>query len=63
MSTKALPAFVSIQESAEAAGMHPATIRRRIADGTLIAVRVGPRAIRIDRDSLLRMLSQPVGSP
>jgi excisionase family DNA binding protein len=60
-SKKPLPEFVSIQDAA-AAGCHDATIRRRITDGTLTAVRVGPRAIRIDRDSLLRMLSQPIGA-
>jgi excisionase family DNA binding protein len=36
------------------------TIRRRIADGSLLAYRIGPRAIRVDRDSLLA-LARPMG--
>jgi excisionase family DNA binding protein len=36
------------------------TIRRYIAAGRLRAYRVGPRLIRVDRESLLT-LTQPVG--
>ncbi len=49
--------FVSIAEAAEAVGVHPRTIRRRISDGSLIGYRTGPRLIRVDRndvDALLR---------
>jgi excisionase family DNA binding protein len=36
------------------------TIRRWIARGDLIAYRIGPRLIRIDRESILRLAS-PIG--
>lgn len=57
---EALPAKVSIQRAAEHLGVDPKTIRRRIADGKLLAYRVGPRLIRVDRDSLLA-LAKPLG--
>ena len=34
-------------------GVDDKTIRRRIADGSLIAYRLGPRLIRLDRESVL----------
>lgn len=43
---------LSIAEAAELTGVSAKTIRRRISDGTLKAVRIGPRLIRIDRASL-----------
>jgi len=42
----------SIADAAEFAGVHPRTIRRRIADGTLNGYRMGPRLIRIDLNEL-----------
>jgi excisionase family DNA binding protein len=39
---------ISISEAAERAGVATKTIRRRIADGTLTAYRLGPRLIRLD---------------
>jgi hypothetical protein len=42
--------------------MSTKTIRRRITDGTLTTHRVGPRAIRIERDSVLAMLDSPLGA-
>jgi excisionase family DNA binding protein len=48
--------LVSIAEAAKLADVHPRTVRRRIADGTLTAYKLGPRLIRIDAaqlDSLL----------
>ncbi|MCV7341592.1 helix-turn-helix transcriptional regulator [Mycobacterium haemophilum] len=56
-----MPVLLTIGQVAAATGLCPKTIRRRIADGTLRAHRVGPRAIRIDRDSLTHLL-QPVGA-
>lgn len=45
----------SIQTAAERYQVHPDTIRRRIADGTLTAWRVGT-AVRIDLDEADRKL-------
>lgn len=48
--------LVTIAEAAKLGAVDPRTIRRRIADGTLTAFRLGPRLIRIDAaelDSLL----------
>lgn len=54
-----LPAKVTIQRAAEYLHTSDKTIRRRIADGSLKASRVGPRLIRIDRESLLK-LARPI---
>lgn len=40
--------FVSVAEAARVYGCSPATIRRRIEDGTLTAYRLGSRTIRLD---------------
>jgi excisionase family DNA binding protein len=56
-----LPPMLTIQQAAEAIGVDPKTIRRRISEKTLIAYRLGPRAIRVDRDSLLQMV-RPLGA-
>lgn len=42
----------TIAAAAEFANVHPRTIRRRIADGTLTGYRVGPRLVRVDLDDL-----------
>jgi excisionase family DNA binding protein len=55
-----LPALLSITQVADATGLSPKTIRRRIADNTLVAHRIGPRCIRIERDSVLALLSRPM---
>jgi excisionase family DNA binding protein len=55
-----LPALLTIGQVAEATGLSTKTIRRRVADRTLRAVRVGPKAIRIERDSVLDLL-RPLG--
>jgi excisionase family DNA binding protein len=57
-----LPALLSITQVADATGLSTKTIRRRIADDTLRAHRIGPRAIRIERDSVLALLTQPMGA-
>ncbi|SBS78254.1 Gene 36 protein (modular protein) [uncultured Mycobacterium sp.] len=41
-------------------GVDPKTIRRWIARGYLTAYRVGPKLIRVDRASILK-LSSPIG--
>jgi excisionase family DNA binding protein len=58
--TEALPAVVSVSRAAVYLDVSHRTVRRYIADGQLRATRIGPRLIRIDRESLLK-LAQPVG--
>ncbi|MBZ4622121.1 helix-turn-helix domain-containing protein [Mycobacterium avium subsp. hominissuis] len=55
-----MPELLTMKQVAEATGTSVWTVRRRIADGTLIAHRVGPRQIRIERDSVTRILT-PIG--
>jgi excisionase family DNA binding protein len=57
---EALPSSPSIQQSADFLGVSYNTIRRRITDGTLRAYRVGPRVIRVDRDSLIELARSQV---
>jgi excisionase family DNA binding protein len=52
---------ITIADAAKEFGVCERTVRRRIADGTLPAYRVGPRAIRIDVDDLGALL-RPIGS-
>lgn len=42
---------LTMAEAATIAGVHEATIRRAIAKKLITAYRVGPRLIRVDRDS------------
>lgn len=51
MDTRSEP-LLSIDEAAARLGVSTKTIRRRISDGTLKAVRIGPRLIRVDAASL-----------
>jgi excisionase family DNA binding protein len=44
--------YLTIQTAAERFGVSTKTIRRRIADGTIPAVRIGPQIIRIPAASL-----------
>ncbi len=49
--------LVSTVDAAEYLGCTPRTVRRRIADGSLTAYRMGPRLVRVDLtelDNLLR---------
>ncbi|MEO6820936.1 MAG: excisionase family DNA-binding protein [Candidatus Nanopelagicales bacterium] len=39
-------------------GVSVKTVRRRIADGTIRAYRIGPRLIRVERDCLLGLTRQ-----
>jgi excisionase family DNA binding protein len=59
--TTGLPALLSINQVADATGFSTKTIRRRVSDGTLLAHRIGPRCIRIERDSVLALLDSPLG--
>jgi len=58
--TIGLPPRATIKKTAEHLGVSEKTVRRYIAQGRLKAHRVGPRLIRIDRESLLK-LAQPIG--
>lgn len=56
--------LVTLADAAAAVGVNPKTIRRRIADGSLTAYRMGPRLIRVDQaelDSLLRPIPSARG--
>jgi excisionase family DNA binding protein len=55
-----LPRHPSVQQSAEYLGVDPKTIRRWISGGLIRAHRVGPRLIRVERESLSK-LARPVG--
>ena len=48
--------LIDIATAAEDIGVHPRTIRRRIADGELKAYRFGPRLLRVDRDEVAALL-------
>jgi excisionase family DNA binding protein len=52
-----LPPLLTIKQVAEATGFHDRTIRRRVYDGTLPAVRFGPRCLRIKREDVLNLLA------
>jgi len=55
--------MLTVAEAADRLHVHTRTIRRRIADGTLRAYRVGPQLIRLDPsevDNLMRRI--PAGS-
>jgi excisionase family DNA binding protein len=56
----ALPALVSVSEIAEATGLSTKTVRRLIAAGKLPAVRLGPRSLRVERETVLELLREGV---
>ncbi|MDO2354675.1 helix-turn-helix domain-containing protein [Mycobacterium avium subsp. hominissuis] len=47
-------------EAADISRLSVATLRRRISEGALAAHRVGPRVLRVDRDSLLALIGSPI---
>lgn len=51
--------LVSVEAIAETLGVHQRTIRRRIADGTIPAFRVG-RLVKIDLDAAAAALLVPM---
>lgn len=63
LNSSGLPDLVSISDVAKAAGVCERTIRRRIHDGALRAHRFGPRVIRIERQSVLEMLTGGLNRP
>lgn len=58
--TTSQPNLRPIADAAVRCGVSTKTIRRRIADGSLTAYRVGPRIIRIDMAEVERLL-RPIG--
>jgi excisionase family DNA binding protein len=56
-----LPKHPSIRQCADYLGVDPKTVRRYIAHGRIKAFRIGPRLIRVDRESLLAFAT-PVGN-
>jgi len=54
------PDWVTIATAAERLGLSAKSIRRRIADGTLPAYRVGPRLIRLDAADIDRLLPRRI---
>jgi excisionase family DNA binding protein len=48
--------LITVREVAELLGLSEKSVRQRIADGAIPAIRVGVRAVRIDRDALLSAL-------
>jgi excisionase family DNA binding protein len=58
--TAGLPPQPTIKQTADYFGVDVKTVRRWIAQGRLIAYRVGPRLIRVDRASILKLAS-PIG--
>lgn len=51
---------VDLVRAAEYLGVSIASVRRRIAEGSLPAFRIGPRSIRVYIDDL-EALKQPIG--
>lgn len=54
------PAYATTAEVADRLQVSTRTIRRYIADGTLKAVRIGPRLVRVDVASV-DALARPLG--
>lgn len=60
--TTGLPRLLSLNDAADVTGLSVATLRRRISDGSLRAHRVGPKLLKVDRNSLLELIGSPVGA-
>lgn len=56
---ESLPDRASVQQTAGYLGVSVKTVRNYIASGRLTAIRIGPRLLRIERESIERLL-QPV---
>jgi excisionase family DNA binding protein len=57
---EALPARPTIKQSAHAFQVSDKTMRRWIRDGRVKAYRLGPRLVRVDRESLLKLARKPL---
>jgi excisionase family DNA binding protein len=60
--TDALPPWPSLQQAAEWTGLSEKTLRRYISEGLLKGAKIGPKLIRVERESLLA-LWKPIGLP
>ena len=56
-----LPNLATIQQTADALGVHKNTIRNWIEKGNLQAVIAGSRVVRIPRDAVIDMLRSYLG--
>ena len=56
----ALPARPTVRQSADAMQVSLKTMRRWISEGRVKAYRVGPRLVRVDRESLLKLARKPL---
>lgn len=59
LATPAQPQYVSLKDAAQRYGVSERTLRRRVAEGTLPAVRFGPRSIRVNLDDV-GALARPI---
>lgn len=55
-----LPARPTIRQSADAFQVSEKTMRKWIREGRVKAYRVGPRLVRVDRESLLKLARKPL---
>lgn len=55
MANQVKPEALSIQDVAVILGVHENTVRNWIAEGILVAVRVGPKLLRVPRSELTRL--------
>jgi excisionase family DNA binding protein len=55
-----LPARPTIRQAADWAQISDKTMRRWIREGRVKAYRVGPRLLRVDRESLLKLARKPL---
>jgi len=58
--TEELPPWPSVQQVAAWLDVDQKTVRRYIAQGRLKGVRIGPRLIRVERESILALV-KPIG--
>ena len=50
--------LATLQETACALGISMPTVRRRVADGSIKVVRIGPRVIRVSASELARLMGE-----
>jgi hypothetical protein len=55
--------LVSVSELAAIVGQSPDSIERHRRCGRITGYKVGPRAVRYDRDAALRALVKPIPNP
>lgn len=53
--------YLTVKQAAEQLGVCSRTVRRRVADGSLPAVRVGPHLVRVRADDIVRLV-RPIPS-